>query len=215
MYSSVYLLATQPESTQYIFMSTPSVPSKSPSAKRDHLLVTAERLFYRDGFRIVGIDTLLAEAGVAKMTLYNHFASKEELIIAVLERRDQWFLQSLAEAIEAAGRSPTRQLLAVFDWHEVWFGSKDFKGCAFLRALSEYPEPEHAIHQTAWRHKLAVNAVLTRLCTAAEAKSPQVLADTYSMLLDGAIVAAHATQSTAPAAAVRATAITLLKLATA
>lgn len=178
-------------------------------------MATAERLFYRDGFRIVGIDPLLAEAGVAKMTLYNHFASKEELIIAVLEKRDRWILEALAKAIEAAGRSPARQLLSVFDWHEAWFGSKDFKGCAFLRALSEYPEPDHAIHQTAWRHKLAVNAVLTRLCTAAGAKNPQALADTFSMLLDGAIIAAHAAQSTTPAVSARATAALLLKHATA
>lgn len=178
-------------------------------------MATAERLFYRDGFRIVGIDLLLAEAGVAKMTLYNHFASKEELIVAVLEKRDQWFMAALSEAVEAAGRSPTRRLLAVFDWHESWFGSAEFKGCAFLRALSEYPEPNHAIHQAAWRHKLAVKALLAKLCDAAEAKNPTGLAETLTMLLDGAIVAAHATQSTTPAASARATATFLLKHATA
>jgi AcrR family transcriptional regulator len=178
-------------------------------------MATAERLFYRDGYRIVGIDMLLAEAGVAKMTLYNHFASKEDLIIAVLEKRDKDICASIGIAIEAAGRSPTRRLLAVFDWLETWFGNKDFNGCAFIRALSEYPDPDHAIHQTAWRHKLAVRQTLTQLCATAEAKNPSALAETLSMLIDGAIVAAHATKSAQPAATARTTAAFLLKQSTA
>lgn len=185
------------------------------SPKRDHLMATAWRLFYRDGLRAVGIDTILAEAGVAKMTLYNHFASKEELIIAILEKRDREFRESLATKVAAAGPDPEARLLAVFDWHEAWFGSEDFRGCVFIRALSEYPEPTHPIHKTAWRHKEAVLSTLTELCAAAGAKDPAALANTLSLLIDGAIVAAHATQTTAPAHAARATAASLLKLATA
>jgi AcrR family transcriptional regulator len=176
---------------------------------------TAGRLFYRDGYRAVGIDTVLAEAGVAKMTLYNHFASKEDLIVAVLEKRDRDLRAAIAATVEAAGRSPTRRLLAVFEWLEAWFGSDDFKGCAFIRALSEYPEPDHAIHKTAWRHKQAVIKMLTELCADAGARNPAALADTLSLLIDGAIIAAHATESTAPAVSARATAATLLKLAAA
>jgi len=116
-------------------------------------MATAQRLFYRDGYRIVGIDTLLAEAGVAKMTLYNHFASKDELIVAVIEKLDADVRSALLAAVEAAGRSPTRRLLAVFDWLAAWFEGKDFKGCAFIRALSEYPDPAHPVHRAAWRHK--------------------------------------------------------------
>lgn len=184
-------------------------------SKRDQLMATAWRLFYRDGYRIVGIDTILAEAGVAKMTLYHHFASKEDLIIAILEKRDQELRASMVTTVNAAGKSPTRRLLAVFDWAETWFGSEDFKGCAFIRALSEYPEPAHPIHQTSWRHKLAVQAMLTDLCAAAGAREPAALAQTLSVLIDGAIVAAHATGSTAPAVSAKATAAILLKHATA
>ena len=196
-------------------MSPPAAITEIGSAKRTHLMATAERLFYRDGFRIVGIDTLLAEAGVAKMTLYNHFASKEDLIVAVLEKRDKDICAAIGVAIEAAGRSPTRRLLAVFDWLETWFGNRDFNGCAFIRALSEYPDPTHAIHQAAWRHKVAVRQTLTGLCEAAGAKNPSALAETLSMLIDGAIVAAHATKSTQPAITARTTAAFLLKQATA
>jgi len=185
----------------------------SSSPKRDQLMATAWRLFYRDGLRAVGIDTLLAEAGVAKMTLYNHFASKEELIIAILEKRDREFRASLSAEIDAAGPDPENRLLAVFDWHEAWFGTDDFKGCVFIRALSEYPDPTHPIHQTAWRHKLAITNTLADLGAAAGAKDPAALSETLNMLIDGAIVTAHATQSTAPARSARATAAALLRLA--
>ena len=184
----------------------------APSPKRDHLMATAWRLFYRDGLRAVGIDTLLAEAGVAKMTLYNHFASKEELILAILDKRDLEFRASLLAQVAAAGPYPVQRLLAVFDWHEGWFASEAFKGCVFIRALSEYPEPTHPIHQAAWRHKVAVKAALTELCAVAGARDAAALAETLSFLIDGAIVTAHATETTAPARSARATAAQLLKL---
>ena len=191
-----------------------SLPA-APSPKRDHLMATAWRLFYRDGLRAVGIDTLLAEAGVAKMTLYNHFDSKEELILAILDKRDLEFRAALLAQVAAAGPDPVQRLLAVFDWHEGWFASEAFKGCVFIRALSEYPEPTHPIHQAAWRHKVAVKAALTDLCAAAGAKDAAALAETLSFLIDGAIVTAHATQSTAAARSARATAAELLQLAAA
>ena len=187
----------------------------APSPKRDHLMATAWRLFYRDGLRAVGIDTLLAEAGVAKMTLYNHFASKEELILAILDKRDLEFRASLLAQVAAAGPDPVQRLLAVFDWHEGWFASEAFKGCVFIRALSEHPEPTHPIHQAAWRHKVAVKAALTELCAGAGARDAAALAETLSFLIDGAIVTAHATQTTAPARSARATAAQLLQLAAA
>jgi len=196
-------------------MSSPAAATESASAKRAHLMATAQRLFYRDGYRIVGIDTLLAEACVAKMTLYNHFASKDELIVAVIEKHDADVRAALAAAVEAAGRSPTRRLLAVFDWLGAWFESADFKGCGFIRALSEYPDPAHPVHQAAWRHKQAVNEVLKQLAMDAGARHPAELANALSLLMDGAILSAHATGSSASAATAKATAATLLKQATA
>lgn len=189
--------------------------SANSSPKRDHLMATAWRLFYRDGYRVVGIDTILAEAGVAKMTLYNHFPSKDALIVAILEKRDCELRASIASQVAATVGTPSEKLLAVFDWLETWFGSEDFNGCAFIRALSEYPDIAHPIHQTAWRHKVAMQAALTDLCTQAGAKDPAGLANTLSLLIDGAIVAAQATGTSTPAKASRATAATLLGLATA
>src|ERR1700760_4093697 len=106
----------------------------SDSPKRAELVGTAWRLFYRDGYHAVGIDTVLAEAGVAKMTLYKHFPSKEDLIAAVLDRRSSDLRAGLERAIEAAGRSPAKRLLAIFDAFDALFQSADFNGCAFIKA---------------------------------------------------------------------------------
>lgn len=172
---------------------------------------TAWKLFYRDGYRAVGIDTLLAEAGVAKMTLYNHFPSKEALIVAVLEKRSAGLLAAIDRAMDEAGRSATKRLLSVFDGLKAWFATDDFKGCAFIRALSEYPEPDHPIHRAAWAHKRAVNSRLRAIAEEAGAKNPAALADSLSLLVDGAIVAAHATGSDAPADTARAAAQSVIK----
>lgn len=191
---------------------TASPNATTTSAKRDQLLATAWKLFYRDGYRAVGIDMLLEKAGVAKMTLYNHFASKEELIVAVLEERSRNLLAAVDDAIAKAGRTPARQLSSVFDGLKVWFATDEFKGCAFIRALSEYPEPDHPIHQAAWKHKRAMNARIRSIVERAGARDPAALADTISLLIDGSIVAAHATSSTAPAESARGAAVNLLKL---
>src|SRR5215471_10660069 len=191
------------------------MPHRNPTAsrKRAHLLRTAWRLFYRDGYRSVGIDTLLAEADVAKMTLDNHFSSKDDLIVSVLNKRSEEILAGLVRAVKAAGKSPKRRLLSVFDWLEVLFRSRDFSGCAFIRAISEYPDTDHPVHRAAWAHKRAVREMLVRLATEAGARNPPVLADNLRLLIDGALVAAHATGKTAPAKVARIAAGTLLEAA--
>jgi len=185
----------------------------SASPKRAYLLETAWRLFYRDGYRTVGIDTLLAEANVAKMTLYNHFSSKDELIVAVIKKRSEEILTGLAAAVKAAGKSPRRRLLSIFDWLEVLFGSRDFSGCAFIRAISEYPDTNHPVHRAAWAHKRAVREMLVGLSREASAKNPAALADNLRLLIDGALVAAHATGKTTPAKMARIAAANLLEAA--
>lgn len=189
------------------------VPRRKASAspKRAQLLETAWRLFYRDGYRTIGIDTLLAEANVAKMTLYNHFSSKEELVVAVVKKRSEEILAGLAAAVAAAGKSPRRRLLSIFDWLEKLFGSRDFSGCAFIRAMSEYPDTDHPVHRAAWAHKRAVRKMLVRLAREAGAKDPAALADHFRLLIDGALVAAHATGRTTPARVARIAAADLLK----
>ncbi len=162
----------------------------SPSAKREALLDTAAALFARQGYRAVGIDTVLAEAGVAKMTLYKHFRSKEELIAAVLEQRGQAIAASLAARIAAAPGGPRERLLAVFDWLETAVRSPEFHGCLFIKAASEYPTGEALPRQAAEAFKADCHQLLERLCRDAGAADPDGLARQLQLLLEGALVMA-------------------------
>ena len=178
-------------------------PVASPLSKREQLVETAWRLFYRDGFHATGIDRILAEAKVAKMTLYKHFPSKEELIIAVLVKRSREFRDSLTRFLQAKKRTPEQQLLAIFDWLVEWIGSKDFRGCAFLKALAEYQSLQDPIHRTALAHKVAFTSEIRRLVAEAGLARSRSLPEQLSLLVEGATVTAHALGTSAPAADAR------------
>ena len=159
------------------------------SAKRDRLIDTALELFNRDGYRATGIDKILAQSGVAKMTLYNHFGSKDALILAALERRDARWRDWFRHAVERRAETPRGRLLAVFDALEEWFAQADFQGCMFMRAVSEYCDRDHPIHAVAAEHQRLLLAELRDLATAAGAKRPAKLAREILLLVMGAIVA--------------------------
>jgi AcrR family transcriptional regulator len=167
--------------------------------KRDQLVETAWYLFYRDGYHATGIDRVLAQAGVAKMTLYKHFRSKEELILAVLEKRSSQFQESLARFLQAKRRTPEGELLAVFDWLIAWVESKDFRGCLFQKAMAEYQETNDPIHRAALAHKAVFHGEIRRLVTEAGLVKPKDLGDQLAVLAEGAIVISQATGSSMPA----------------
>lgn len=190
---------------------TDALPPSTP--KRDHLLETAFRLFYRDGYHAVGIDRILAEAKLAKMTLYHHFASKEELIVAVLERRAAANRERLLAKLDAAGSSPRKRFLALFDWYTAWFESRDFNGCAFIRAGAEYTEASSPVHQAVARTKERHLATIRELVGALEVSQPDKLAAQILLLLEGAIVSAHLFGDPASAMRAREAALTLVAAA--
>ncbi len=142
------------------------------SAKRDRLIDTALELFNRDGYRATGIDKILAESGVAKMTLYNHFGSKDELILAALERRDARWRDWFRHAVERRAETPRGRLLAVFDALEEWFAQADFQGCMFMRAASEFCACDDPIHAVAAEHQRLLLAELGDLAADGGAKRP-------------------------------------------
>lgn len=189
------------------------IKTTASTPKRDLLLDTAGDLFYRDGYHAVGIDRILAEAGLAKMTLYHHFASKDELIVAVLERRGRTIGAEIAAAIDAAGSSPRKRLLAFFDWHERWFDRKDFNGCAFIRAIGEYPDAKSPIHQAVTKQKQAGRDRLEAMLAAMEVTDPKAMAIQLHLLLEGAIVSAHTFGDSGIIKSVRDAALSLIKLA--
>lgn len=184
------------------------------SAKRSDLLGSAWRLFYQDGYQRVGIDTLLAEAGVAKKTLYNHFASKDDLIVALLEEHAATILGKIDARVSQAGTKAEARFLAMFDSLSDWIGSPDFNGCAFARAFSEFPSEKHPVHQAAWRYKAEVHRRLVARAEECGAKRPARLADAAQLLMEGAIVVAHGSGRREAAAAARNAAQILLAAAT-
>ncbi len=180
------------------------------SAKRDALLDTAEGLFARHGYRAVGIDAVLAAAGVAKMTLYKHFRSKEELIAAVLERRGNAIAAGLAEGIAAAPEDPRARLLAVFDWLEEAVRSPEFHGCLFIKASSEYPAAEDLPRQAAEDFKQGCRHLLEGLCRDLAVDDPEGLARQLQLLFEGALVVAFLQRTPLAAADARRAAEALL-----
>ncbi|MCT0207197.1 TetR/AcrR family transcriptional regulator [Synechococcus sp. CS-1332] len=190
-------------------MSASSAANRS-SAKRDALLDTAEELFTRQGYRAVGIDTVLAQAGVAKMTLYKHFKSKEELIAAVLEQRGSAIAAALAERIAAAPGGPRQRLLAVFDWLAEAVRSPEFHGCLFIKAASEYPAPEDLPRQAAEAFKDSCRQLLEGLCRDLAVADPEALARQLHLLLEGTLVMAFLQRNPQAASDARRAAETLL-----
>jgi len=157
---------------------------------RDRILDAASTLFYRDGYRAVGIDTIVAESGVAKMTLYRHFASKDELIAAYLERSNTEFWEWL-EAEIADVDDPKAKLVAAFDAVARLATNPRCLGCTFQAAASEFPDRAHPGHRVALAHKRRVLEWLDGLARAAELRDPDRLAAHLLVLMDGAWTAAR------------------------
>ncbi|MCC5023121.1 MAG: TetR/AcrR family transcriptional regulator [Candidatus Synoicihabitans palmerolidicus] len=166
-------------------MPTPPSASRPSTLKRDHLVETAFSLFYREGYHAVGIDKILRTAGLAKMTLYHHFKSKEELIVAALERRGVEIRELRQRNLASAGSSPRQQLLALFAAYEAWFNSPDFNGCAFIRAIGEFPAATSPVHQTATAEKQILIQTLESLLTELKVKRPDRVSLHIYLLIEG------------------------------
>jgi AcrR family transcriptional regulator len=181
------------------------------SSPAERLLGAAAELFYREGIRAVGVDTVVDRAGVAKMTLYNNFGSKDELVAAYLRARDERWRAWLEEASE--GRStPQERLLAVFDALESWIEGEggDFRGCAFINATTEIADPNHPARVVAREHKEWMREHFVKLASEAGARDPEELADQFVILFEGAIVTAVTRGDTEPTRKARAAAESLL-----
>jgi AcrR family transcriptional regulator len=172
-------------------------PSPTPDQRagradaRTRILEAAYDLFCRDGVRAVGIDRVVAEAGVAKMTLYHHFASKDRLVLAFLDlREERWTYAWLAHGVERRAPRPADRSLALFDLLDEWFQEPGFNGCPFLRTLMELPDPERATHQAAVGHLEVVRQVLERHATEGGAAPAGELAYSLQILMMGAILSA-------------------------
>jgi len=167
-----------------------------PPSRRDDLIDAAMRVFGQHGFHRSGLDKVLQEGGISRMTLYNHFKSKDELVVAALRRRDEIFRNRMMKFVESRTQDPIERLLAVFDFQEAWLAEKDFCGCMFLNACAEFEDPQSPIRRVAAEHKQTVLAYLTQLCEQACLKDPKALAEQLDLLIEGAIVTNQAVGQT-------------------
>jgi len=160
----------------------------TPHPARDRLLGTAFRLFYAHGPRGVGIDTVIAESGVAKATLYKHFPRKDDLVLAYLDKVDQAWFGQLRAAARAAGDDPREQLVGMFDALVSACRREGFHGCAFINAAAE-TNAGSEIHARTVEHKAVVRAWVVDLAQRAGARDPQMLARQITLLVDGGLAA--------------------------
>lgn len=178
---------------------------------RDRLLAAADTLFYEEGIHAVGIDRLLKEASVAKASLYQVFASKDELVVAYLRQRTAWGREHVDRAL-AEVQDPVERLVLVFVCLSRWMTSEQFRGCPFINAAAEYPQPEHPVHREVLRDRAERRARFTALVAALPAKDAAGLTEVLMLLYDGALVSADLGDS---AAASQALVSTVRALATA
>jgi AcrR family transcriptional regulator len=161
--------------------------ARTPAAER--ILHTASEMFYRNGIRAVGVDSIAAEAGVTKKTLYEKYGSKDELVAAYLRARDERWRSWLEEFVERRGGSATERLLSTFDALEEWMERENPRGCGFVNAAAELPDAEHPARAVVMEQKRWLRGYLVELTAEAGAEDPEDLAEQLFILHEGATVA--------------------------
>jgi AcrR family transcriptional regulator len=157
---------------------------KKPARQR--ILEAASEMFYRDGIRAVGIDAIIARSGVAKMSLYRNFPSKDALVTAWLEERNAFFWRRWDRAEASRAGDPRGQLEAILDMVAATASHPKWRGCPFLNTGTEFPEPDHPARTIILANKHAVRKRLRSLAAAAGARDPDLLAQQLQLLIDGA-----------------------------
>ncbi|MBL0211872.1 MAG: TetR/AcrR family transcriptional regulator [Holophagaceae bacterium] len=167
------------------------------SQVRERILEVASNLFYKKGIQAVGVDAIIAQAEVARMSFYRHFKSKEGLVLAFLERRDEQIRSWFEAEVLRLAPDPSDRPLAVFDALALRFATQDYRGCAFINTMAEIPNREDLVHQASAKHKALFQDYLGRLLRAAgfsDEYAPDLL-----QLFDGAVVSAVRVGSAEPA----------------
>jgi AcrR family transcriptional regulator len=165
-------------------------PAEGPSA-RERILETAYTLFSRHGTHAVGVDAIVAGSGVAKMSLYRNFGSKDELILAFLRRREElWTRDWLQSEVLRRATAPEARLLAVFDVFGEWFARPDYEGCAFVKAMLGIDDWEHPVRQASVEHLANIRTFLRGLASDAGIADVDGFARQWQILMEGSLVAA-------------------------
>jgi AcrR family transcriptional regulator len=166
--------------------------------RRDDILDAATVLFYREGIRAVGVDTIVARSGVAKMTLYHQFGSKDDLAVAYLRQRDDGVHRFIETRVTELAPDRRDRPLAVFDAFAEQVERDDFRGCHLINTLVEFPAGDHPVRRFALERNAQWRAYLGELAEAAGLPNAEPIADQLFLLLEGAFVAAAMERSTEP-----------------
>jgi AcrR family transcriptional regulator len=171
-------------------MTTASKVQARPDA-RDRILDAAYSLFSRRGIRDVGIDEVISRSRVAKATLYRHFPSKDDLVLAFLDRREQlWTVEFVGAQARARGTTPEQRLLAIFDVFDGWFRRpEEFDACSFINVLLEMG-PEHPLGQASIRHLGNVRTIVRTFAAEAGLRDAEEFALSWHILMKGSIISA-------------------------
>ncbi|RNL54337.1 TetR/AcrR family transcriptional regulator [Arthrobacter oryzae] len=160
-------------------------------SKREHILKVARNLFYDEGVRAVGVDRIVAESGVAKMTLYSHFGSKDELVVECLQSVDERYRAWLKGEVNAASTGdPVEDILSIFDALFEWFNKPKFHGCAFVNAVVEVGSTNASVRTATLNHKHRMREWITSLAAIAGLSEPEVVGAKILLLMEGAIITA-------------------------
>ncbi len=157
----------------------------------ERILDAAYELFCTRGVNIVGIDEIIATSGVARQTLYRRFRSKQELVLAVLDRREQlWTRGWLQAEVERRADDPDGRLLAIFEVFDGWFRRDDFEGCAFINVMIEHPDTDDPVRAACVGYLAGIREFLAQLATDARIVDPRNFARRWHILMKGSIVSA-------------------------
>ncbi len=158
---------------------------------RERILDTAYDLFSHHGIRAVGVDRIIATSGVAKMSLYRHFHSKDTLVLAFLQEREKrWTLEWLHAEVSRRAEDGAGRLLAIFDVFDEWFRQADFEGCSFINVLLEFSELDHPVRQATVEHLATIRGLVQEFAEQAGVDDPEAVACQWHILMKGSIVAA-------------------------
>jgi AcrR family transcriptional regulator len=171
-----------------------SEPVRTPRGKaRERIDRAAYKLFSRHGIRAVGVDRIIARSGVAKMTLFRHYPSKESLALSFLRQREElWTRAWLQREVERRASDARARLLAIFDVFDPWFRRTDYEGCSFVRVLLEIDDRRDPVRMATVRHIEAIRDYLRQLATDAGIRDPGEFCRRWHLLMMGSIVAAVA-----------------------
>lgn len=165
--------------------------ASTPGDAREKLLEAAYELFSREGVQAVGIDAIIARAGVARQSLYRTFGSKQQLVLAFLQRRDEvWTTGWLQHEVESRTKDPAERLLAIFDVFHEWFQTPDYEGCSFINVMLEHTDPADPIRAASAAHLHDIRAIVAGYAGQAGISDTDEFARQWHILMKGSIISA-------------------------